>query len=346
MQIADIIETITAAYINPVERQRALFLLGPSGVGKSEAVAQARKILSEKIGDPNFGLIDLRLAYFDPVDFRGVPSVVDGRTQWNPPSFFPKPGTNGILFLDEITSAPPAVQAPAYQITNDRAMGEYHLPDGWMVIAAGNRASDRGVTFNLAAPLLSRMTMIEAESSLDATIDHYITHAVRPEIIAFLKSRPDYLNERDEKINPDCAKLPVGKQFATQRSWMRAAQHYLDKPPVRRRELLSGAVGERAAADFEAFLRVWETMPSIDEAFKHPDKTKVPTDAASRYAVSVGVSMRLDKKNFGKGIEYLNRLPKEFCALAVKLAYKRDSSIAESADFAKWVTDNKNLMTR
>lgn len=211
-----------------------------------------------------------------------------------------------------------------------------------MVIAAGNRASDRGVTFNIAAPLLNRMTLLNVESDLDAFIDYAVEKSVRPEIIAFLKSMPHYLNERDERINPDCAKLPLGESFATQRSWF-MAQHYIDDDVSVRAEQLKGCVGSRAQADFEAFLRVWQSMPSIELIYAEPDKVEVPKDSATRYAVAVGVSMRMTAANFGMALRYLDRMPKEFSSLCIKMAYKRDKTVANSEAFVTWATKNAFL---
>lgn len=346
MKIELIVSTIVRNYNDPNRRNRTLFLLGPSGVGKSDAVREAAQNLGVQYAC-EFPVLDLRLSQMEPPDFSGVPSVKEGRTVMNPPAWLPMdPDSRGILLLDEITSAPPVMQAAAYQVALDRAMGHVKLPDGWMVMTAGNRASDRGVTYPLAAPLLARMTLINVESSLDGFIDYCSTRLVRPEVIAFVKSRGEYLNERDETINAKIGDLPLGKPFATQRGWTTAAQYYLDEAPEARLELLRGSVGDRAATDLEAFLRIWQSMPSIDLIFSDPDSVPTPSDAATRYAVTVGVAVRLSNKNLAVAKKYLDRLPGEFKALAVKLAYKRDDKIAECEAFAKFVSENPELWKR
>lgn len=347
MKIGNIAALIVRQYMDMNRRKKTLFLLGPSGVGKSDSIVQAKNEIAGLIEDPDFGFIDLRLSQMDPVEFGGVPSVTtEGYTRKNPPDWLPRPGTNGIILLDEITSAPPSMQAPAYQFTLDRKFGDTPLPDGWMVIAAGNRMSDRGVTYPMAAPLLARMTVVTVESSLDDFIDYCASHKVRGEIVAFVKSRPDYLNERDENINTEMSKLPLNKPFANQRAWTTAAQYYLDDPSEDRVELMRGCVGDRAGPDLEAFLRIWKSMPSIDQIFKDPAAVPQPEDSATRYAVAVGVSMRITNKNFDKAKIYLDKMPGEFKALAVKLAYKRDRSISECEAFNKWVMENPGLFKR
>ena len=117
----------------------------------------------------------------DPTDLRGIPNIKEGKTNWARPDFLPSTGS-GILFLDEITSAPPAVQAAAYQLT--LTPEDFGIPDTWMIVAAGNNKSDRGVTFNLAAPLQNRMCDIQVDTTLDNFVNYAITKNVRPEIVS------------------------------------------------------------------------------------------------------------------------------------------------------------------
>lgn len=270
-----------------------------------------------------------------------MPTVEKHKTVWNAPEFFPDPETNpvGLLFLDEITSAPPAIQAVAYQLILDRAIGNYKLPDGWMVITAGNRANDRGVTFSMAAPLLNRMTEIEVDTVLSDWIDHAATAGVRPEIMAFLSDRADFLH----KFGKDS----YGKQFPSPRGWF-AVSDLMDMnfEPATRVELLKGAVGHEAAVTFEQFLRVWETMPSLDAIFADPDSVQVPEKLDVRYCVAMGMAARLDKKNFANGWAFLKRMPKEFQTLVVKLGYQRDKSLIQSPAFSLWAQENQNAFRR
>ena len=123
-------------------------IIGPPGVGKSDMIRQT----GERHAAP---VIDIRLSQMEPSDLRGIPFRVDGRVDWAVPSMLPnaeRHGEQGILFLDEITSVPPSVSAAAYQLILDRRLGEYQVPDGWAIFAAGNRQGDRGVTYAAAPP--------------------------------------------------------------------------------------------------------------------------------------------------------------------------------------------------
>lgn len=345
MKVENITPLIVANYKNVSRRTRAILILGPSGVGKSESIHGAVKEIGEYLNDPDFGFIAKYLGTEDLVTLGGVPSVKNNETTRNIPDWFPKPNTNGILLLDEITSAPNANQVVAYQIALDRNLCGHQLPSGWMVVAAGNRASDRGVHFPLAGPLIARMTVIHVQSSIDGFLEYAIKKNVRQEVVAFIASRADMLNERDENINPDYDKIPQNEPFANQRSWVAAAQHYLDERPDIRLELLQGSVGKRAAIDFETFLRVYESMPSIDLIQKEPLGVPVPPDTSTRWALAVGIAGRIDKANFSSFIQYLERMPKEFATLAVMMAHRRDTSFTATEAFAKFVSDNSVLFS-
>ena len=157
-----------------------LHIWGACGVGKSQLVAQVAD-------DLDFEFLDVRAVQLDPVDLRGLPRIKDDQTQWVPPKFLPTAG-KGILFLDELTSAPQMTQAGCYQLVLDRKLGEYVLPGGWVVIAAGNPASERGVHFSMPRPLRNRFVHLELEADLNDWCKWAVGAGVRPEIIAFLRS--------------------------------------------------------------------------------------------------------------------------------------------------------------
>jgi len=334
MRIGKISDTIVSLYNNDATRKRAVFLRGPSGIGKSQTVWQAAQALGIEV-------IDLRLSQMDPVDLRGVPSVSDDNTTvWNTPSFFPRdPKSSGVLFMDEVTSAPPAIQAAAYQLVLDRALGDYKLPDGWMIVAAGNRQSDRGVTFTMAAPLMNRFTVLDVDTTLDDWRDHAFTVGVRPEIAAFLSDRADFLH----KYTSD----NYGEQFPSPRSWLAASDILnMELPESTRIEMLNGVVGREAAGAFETFLRIWDVVPRLDLIFENPDAVAVPEQMNVRYCVAMGLAARMDKKTFNNAYAYLKRMPKEFQTLCVKLAYQRDPSIAQATQFSDWAENNRDAFKR
>ena len=334
MRIGKVTETLGKLYDNVATRHRATFLMGASGIGKSA-------VINDMAAERGLPVIDLRLAQCDPTDLRGVPSVTGDRTHWNIPAMFPdaKESPNGILFLDEITSAPPSVQAIAYQLVLDRAQGEYKLPDGWMIVLAGNRQNDRGVTFAMAAPLMNRMTVLEVDTVLEDVMSYGAEHGLDPRVMAFVSDRADLLHKFD--------KDSYGKQFPTPRGWFAVSDKLpMDFDPITRVELLKGDVGHEAAVAFEQFLRVWETMPSISKIFTDPEDVEVPKELNVRYCVAMGLSARMDKDNFNNAWKYIQRLPREFQTLIVKLAYQRDNSLLQATSFSEWALANKDAFKR
>jgi AAA domain (dynein-related subfamily) len=172
-----------------------LHIWGPCGVGKSQIVGQVAD-------DLNFSFLDVRAVQLDPVDLRGLPRIASDQTEWVPPKFLPTTG-KGILFLDELTSAPQMTQAGCYQLVLDRKLGEYVLPEGWVVIAAGNPASERGVHFAMPRPLRNRFVHLELEADLDDWCKWAVKARVCPEIIAFLRFKPELLHAADTTADAD-----------------------------------------------------------------------------------------------------------------------------------------------
>ena len=328
MLIQDVTPILVKRFLNPNTRKRCVFLRGKSGIGKSEVVKQTSELLAEHISDWQ-GMIDLRLAQMDPTDLRGIPNIKEGKTNWARPDFLPSSGS-GILFLDEITSAPPAVQAAAYQLT--LTPEDFGIPDTWMIVAAGNNKSDRGVTFNLAAPLQNRMCDLQVDTTLDNFTNYAITQGVKPEILSFLRDRPDMLHkfEGGNEI----------KAFPSPRSWF-AVNDVLDlEVPTRDRvEMIKGDIGEEAAMMFETHLRIWESMPRIDDILEGKD-VQVPEELNVRYCVAMGLAVRADASNFDNVWKFLQKMPAEIQTLVMKLAHKRDKKITRAPAFTQWAMNN------
>ena len=332
MRIGHIVPLIAKRYTNEATRKRALFLKGKSGIGKSQCVQQASALLAQHI--PNWkGVIDLRLSQMEPTDLRGIPEPRGGKTHWCAPSFLPEEGTAGFILFDEITSAPPSIQAAAYQYILDRCMGEHKIPDGWMILAAGNMTSDRGVTFQMAAPLLNRMCEIEVATVLDDFISHAIPAGLKPEICSFLKDRPEFLHKFEGKgaIEP----------FPSPRSWFAVGDSMdLNLQPEDRIEVFKGDIGYEAATTFEVHLRFWETLPRITDILEGKE-VKIAKDIQIQYAVGMGLAARVTAETFDNAWKVLKDFPKDVQTLCVKLAYKRDKGLVASPAFTQWATTNQ-----
>jgi MoxR-like ATPase len=229
---------LSAALTALLPTKRPIYVWGPPGCSKSSVVRQTAQALG-------LALVDLRATLLDPVDLRGLPTVTAGRTVWCPPEFLPRSGT-GVLFLDELAQAVPTVQTALLQLTLDRRLGEYELPEGWTVVAASNRAEDRAGTHRLISPLLNRFVHVDCDVSADDWQAWALTAGVAPEVRAFLRFRPALLFQFEPATNP--------RAFPTPRSWQFVSDVLRHAPALLLQRVVSGCVGEGPAAEFAAFL--------------------------------------------------------------------------------------------
>jgi hypothetical protein len=285
------------------------------------------KQLAETLNVP---LQDVRALLLDPVDLRGLPFLgSDGRSKWATPEFLPQNGS-GILFLDELNAAPAMVQASCYQLVLDRKLGEYTLPEGWAIIAAGNRDSDRAVTTRMPTPLRNRFVHLEFEVDVQDWSEWAIQAGIRAEVIAFLRFRPELLSAFDRDANA----------FPSPRSW-EFVSRILDSldsqsSPVIEHEVIAGAVGTGASTEFSAFLRMFRELPNIDAILLNPTQEPVPENAAAQYAVASALARCASDTNFDRVCLYLNRLPTEFRVLCVRDATLRQPAIRCTAGYTRW----------
>ncbi len=271
-----------------------VMLWGPPGVGKSQMVAQ----VGQRHGVP---VIDVRLSQMEPSDLRGIPFRVDGYVEWAVPAMLPdggRHGPEGILFLDEITSAPPSVSAAAYQLILDRRLGEYRVPDGWAIFAAGNRQGDRGVTYTMPAPLANRFAHFEVETHLDDWVSWAYASGIDERVIAFLRFRPELLFDFDPAHNPVAFPSPRSWEFAH-----RALQKFGEIPDLLV-DSLQACVGPAAGIELGAFIRNMDNLPDLD-AIIRGDAVTVPREIDLQYAVAsalVGRALRAKNRGEGKAV--------------------------------------------
>jgi len=255
-----------------------VMIWGPPGVGKSQIIAQ----VAEKHNVP---VIDIRLSQMEPSDLRGIPFRVDDYVEWAIPAILPnekKHGAKGILFLDEITSAAPSVSAAAYQLILDRRLGDYEVPEGWAIFAAGNRQGDRGVTYTMPAPLANRFSHFEFEVHLDDWVAWAYANEIDDKIIGFLRFRPELLFDFDPAHNPVAFPSPRSWEFSH-----RALQKFIELP-----DLLLGSlqacVGPAAGIELHAFVNNLENMPDID-AILRGESVPIPQEIDLQYAVAAAL---------------------------------------------------------
>lgn len=324
---------IVSALHTLISIQQPVFLWGAPGVGKSQVVAQVA-------ADRGLILRDIRAVLLDPVDLRGLPRISsEGTAVWCPPSFLPKEGdkSRGVLFLDELNTAPPLVQAACYQLVLDRAIGEYRLPDGWTIIAAGNRDKDRAVTHRMPTALANRMVHLGFDAVLEDWLDWARDAGIRSEVRAFLRFRPRFLHVLDP--------TSADKAFPSPRSW-EFVSRILDAEPDHEveYELFKGTVGKSAAAEFVGYLKIWRELPDVDEVLADPTHADVPAEPAAMYALCEALGYVAGKDNMDALTEYALRVPPEFGVLLMRDAISHEPELAKSRAFARWAEQNAEVL--
>ena len=310
-----------------IDTDTPLFIHGSPGIGKSYIVADVAK-------KNNLELVDVRLSQMDPVDLRGVPTIQNNQTLWMPPVFFPKEkDSKGILFLDELNSAPPSVQAAIYQLVLDRKMGEYELPSGWRIICAGNRVSDRGVVFRLPSPLVNRMVHLHVEAHIEDFKTFAIAQKLHHFIIGFLSFRPDLLSS--ESVLEDDA----NPAFATPRSYHMLSNILKTNENIGAiAPIIYGTIGYASGIEFISYVKVYEQLPDIASIFAgiYPEVTNQPS---LLYALVSALVEYYDGSSEHQQhlFAFSEFLPKEFAIMLIKDVLIKDENIVNHAAFEEWL---------
>lgn len=322
--------------VEMVKVQQPLMIWGPPGVGKSAVVHQAAEAI-------NHQLIDIRAILLDPVDLRGVP-FVDRETRithWAIPCFLPKEDSKepGILFVDELPAAAKDVQAAFFQLVLDRQLGEYHLPDSWVIVAAGNRTTDRSVSHTMPSALANRFVHVECETDMKDWQKWAVTHGnINHEVMSFLKFKPQLLHNFD----------PEQKAFPTPRSWEFASRILpsLQQNKELEYELLQGAVGEGAASEFISFIDVYRKLPDPKKCIADPKKAKLPKDdePSILYALTGAVAHYTTDKNFANVVILADRIPPEFQVVLMQDVMNRMPELAEHDAYTDWALKNSKVV--
>ena len=270
-----------------MRKKRPIFLWGPPGIGKSELIAD----LCEEMGGK---LYDLRLALMDPSDLKGVLyyNTELHNATWSAPPDLPSKETAAqypivVLFLDEMNSAPPATQAAAYQLVLNRRVGTYELPDNVVVVAAGNRDTDRGVTYRMPAPLANRFIHLTLRPDFETWQTWAILNQVHPDVVGYITANKVDLFNFDPKTS--------SQSFATPRSWSFVSELLREETlnEIELTDLVSGTVGEGVALKFNAHRKVSANMPNPTHILEGKVKELKNKDSGACYSLTVALCYEL-----------------------------------------------------
>ena len=273
--------------------KRPVFLWGPPGVGKSELVAD----LTTELGGH---CIDLRLGQMEPTDLRGIPfyNKDNGKMDWAEPVDLPTKEMAAeypviTLFLDEMNVAAPAVQAAAYQLILNRRLGKYHLPDNVVIVAAGNRESDKGVSFRMPMPLANRFVHLEVRADYDSWNEWAVKHRVHKDVVGYIGFAKQDLMD----FNPRSS----SRAFATPRSWSFVSEFLYDEDATDAElsDLIAGTVGDGLGVKFMAHRKVAGQMPNPSEILLGKVKELKVKEVSAMYSLTVSMCYEL-QDNYAK----------------------------------------------
>ncbi len=334
----------------PIKTIPSVMLWGPPGVGKSQAIRQMAQEIEENTGK-RVAVTDVRLLLFNPIDLRGIPTSNADKTLavWLKPQIFQMDDSEdiiNILFLDEISAAPQSVQAAAYQITLDRVVGEHRLPDNCIVIAAGNRTTDKSVAFKMPKALANRVLHIEIEGSFNSWKAWAISKGINDKVVGFLSFRRDYLMRFDSSSD-DLA-------FATPRSWEMVSNllNHVDSDTDKMYSLIAGLVGCGVAVEFRTWSKVYSQLPAIKDIFDGKTPS-LPSNTDAMYALTAAmVSYAREHKNemnrIANSIAYADKMPPDFSAVLMKdymyIEKNYKEKLLSIPEFAKWLRTKGRLI--
>ena len=273
--------------------KRPVFIWGPPGVGKSELVSS----LATELGGY---CIDLRLGQMEPTDLRGIPfyNKESGKMEWAQPVELPseemaKEHPIVVLFLDEMNVAAPAVQAAAYQLILNRRLGTYFLPKNVVIVAAGNRESDKGVSFRMPMPLANRFVHLEVRADYDSWNEWAVQHRVHKDVVGYIGFAKQDLMD----FNPRSS----SRAFATPRSWSFVSEFLYDEDATDAElaDLISGTIGDGLGIKFMAHRKVASRMPNPSDILLGKVKTLEVKEVSAMYSLTVSMCYEL-QDNYAK----------------------------------------------
>lgn len=346
---------LRAAIVHAYQHRRPVFIWGPPGIGKSEVVAQAARDIAnilvkdkksglKKVED--FQLLDYRMALRDPTDIKGfpMPDKETGTMKFLRDAELPRDGY-GILFMDELVSATPATQAAGMQLTlknakGEHAIGDYVLPPGFSIVAAGNRETDRGVVHRMPTPLANRFTHLEAEPDVSAWVGWALENNISAELIAFIRFKEDLLFKFDPKLD--------SKAFPTPRSWVATEAICNDKhlPDQVKFPMIQGTVGQGPGSEYWAFRSMINDLPSLEQIRLDPKKCPLPAGdkMSARYAITTLMGANVNEQTFDSFLEYSSRMEPEFQTVFIKDALTRDPKLRTNRVYQKWALKNADVV--
>ena len=287
-----------------------VMIWGPPGVGKST-------IIRDIASDLGIGYIDVRLAQREPIDIRGLPVPKEDGIHWYISAEWPRDkDSKGIIIFDELTAADRTLQVAAYEFILDRRLGDlYTVPDGWYIVGAGNRASDRAVATTMSSALANRFLHVELEPDVESWIKWAIRNDIHPYVTGFIRFRPDCFFNMEGNLE---------RGWPSPRSWERVSTmlHLMENNGNATRRMMDasieGLVGSGAGIEFNAYREWSDKISNVFEMMTKPDsEITIPERADQKYAICSAMIYHLWR---GKDEQQQKALLDGFFRISLKLS--------------------------
>lgn len=293
----------------------ALMIWGAPGVGKSS-------VILDVACKHDIPVIDVRLAQREPVDMRGLPVPGEDSVRWLISDEWPRdPDSRGIIFFDELTAADRTLQAAAYELILDRKLGaDYNVPKGWLIVAAGNRSTDRAVAYSMSSALSNRFCHVTLEAKLDSWVQWGHSNGMHPDVLGFLRFRPELLFKMEGATE---------QGWPSPRSWHRVStmissledKGMNDSPLID--VTVAGLVGPAAALEFKAFRKYTGCGDVARKALLENHQVRFPDRADERYAYTSALLYHLLQKEeailtlWPRFLQIIDHMSPDFGTLAI-----------------------------
>lgn len=306
-------------------------LIGPSGIGKTQIVEQV-------CADMSYDLVPVDLISLDPADVKfPIVDLATQRVTFVPASIFFAGARPKLFFFDEMNHGSTLVQGLCYQMFESKRIGAHALPSDCAIVAAHNRVSDKGVHNRVPMPLRKRMFEFHVEPDLQSWCAWAVKADIEPMVIGFIRWRQELL----------CPDLDGDNITPDPRAWAKVSSLLAlrpDMPQDRLLDILYGKIGEGAAIEFSAFLRLYKDLPNLDAIELNPTREPVPESPATLYAITSAIARRIKVANFSRWLKYLDRMPQEYSVCAVRDAVGRDSALKSTPEFTKWCVAHHDIV--
>lgn len=325
-------------------------VIGKSGIGKTESMGDLAKSMG-------IGFKEVRLSHYQESDLIGLPYIENNKTKHAVADLLPDSADEGqgILLLDEITSAPKSMRSAVYQLMDSsRKLGQYELPKRWLVVCCGNGPDDGGDFRGIEPALLSRARCARVEEDIDAWISWAVSREIHPTVIAFLSFMPEVLHDIDTSRPYDMIACP--------RNWVKLSIQLTNMEKMNGGIITNeqdiefatcSCVGKRCGPNFVSFYRYNKSVINTDDILagkvKPEEMANVDTEVAYIViqnlikVVANNLKMGKTTNGFSDGaVKTVATVTKWLIAVGRKV--KLDLAVMALRDLSSYVPDFKNLI--